>query len=73
MRALVLLLVSAWISNTNAYSTSASKTVINEAIELCKEYALEDGVKKEELETYLLECVNEELESRGFQKIESID
>ncbi|TQV77408.1 hypothetical protein FLL45_05540 [Aliikangiella marina] len=51
----------------------APKEVLDEYIETCKEYALEDGVTAERLEVYMLECVNEDLEANDYQRIDKID
>jgi hypothetical protein len=51
----------------------ASKDVINQFIELCKQYAEQDEVDKNERKQYMLECVNAELEENGYQKIDKLD
>jgi len=51
----------------------APQSVIDSARESCMEYAKEDRVPKEEIDGYLLECVNDELEEKGFKKIEYLD
>ncbi|MET1256144.1 hypothetical protein ABVT43_13470 [Aliikangiella sp. GXAS 311] len=50
----------------------APKDVLDEAIELCKRYASEDQINPEELEVYLLDCVNSELETQGYKPVEKI-
>ena len=39
----------------------------------CNEWAVEDEIVEDKLKPYLLECVNEQLESLGFKKIDNID
>lgn len=51
----------------------APQAVIDEAKQLCEKYAEEDGIAAEDLDSFLLECVNEELEAEGYNKIESLD
>ena len=38
----------------------------------CREYAEEDGVKAEELNAYLLTCINEELSDLEFRAISDL-
>jgi len=52
---------------------AAPAELISETLETCKQYAIEDGVPQDDLNNYLLDCVNEELEANGYLRIESID
>jgi hypothetical protein len=45
----------------------ADKELIAELKEYCTELAQEDGTDGKELKVYMLECVNEELDSEGYQ------
>ena len=45
----------------------ADKELIAELKQYCTELAQEDGTDGKELKVYMLECVNEELESEGYQ------
>jgi hypothetical protein len=45
----------------------ADKELIAELKQYCTELAQEDGTDGKELKVYMLECVNEELDSEGYQ------
>ena len=47
----------------------ASESYIQEALATCKGYALEDGVSATELDKYLLQCINDDLEENNYEKI----
>lgn len=47
----------------------ADKTLIAELKQYCTELADEDGTAGKELKVFLLECVNEELDSEGYQPL----
>ena len=47
----------------------ADKELIVELKQYCKEVAHEDGTDGKELKVFMLECVNEELESEGYQPL----
>ena len=47
----------------------ADAGVIMEYKEYCKEVADEEGTSKSAMDEFLLTCINEELESEGFQPI----
>ncbi|WP_444996525.1 hypothetical protein [Aliikangiella sp. IMCC44359] len=51
----------------------APAEVIEEIKIECEAYAKDDQVKPEDQKSYVLICVNEELEARGYQSIESLD
>ncbi|WP_409371889.1 hypothetical protein [Paraglaciecola psychrophila] len=45
----------------------ADKKLITELKQYCTELAQEVGTDGKELKVYMLECVNEELDSEGYQ------
>jgi hypothetical protein len=47
----------------------ADKELIAELKKYCTELAQEDGTDGKELKVYMLECVNEELDSEGYQPL----
>lgn len=47
----------------------ADKKLIAELKQYCAEVAKEDGTDGKDLKVFMLECVNEELESEGFQPL----
>jgi len=61
------------IADDTSAKGPAPKEVIDQAIKTCQEYAKEDEVVAEELESYMLVCVNGELEDQGYDKVDSID
>lgn len=75
MKKLVLAaIVSAFTFTATADDLPAAPMeVMKEALDACKSWAKEDEVSEAELPKYLLTCVNDELETSGFKKIESLD
>lgn len=47
----------------------APKEVIEQALQACRSFAVEDEVMSEDLNAYLLDCVNDELEANDYKKI----
>lgn len=47
----------------------ADKELIAELKQYCNEIAQEEGTDGKELKVFMLECVNEELESEGYQPL----
>ncbi len=52
--------------------TDAPKDFIEQSIADCKTYAVEDEVPADEVENYLLVCVNDELEANDYNKLEML-
>ena len=50
----------------------ADKELIAELKQYCTELAQEDGTDGKELEVFMLECVNEELDSEGYQPVTTL-
>lgn len=70
----ILLLLALFTTNAIAFeAVAAPEEVIKEYLELCKGYATEDEISDDELPSFLLGCVNQELESNGYQLVDSID
>lgn len=51
---------------------TAPAELVAELITFCLEVATEDGTNGKRLNVFLLECVNEELESEGFEAIDEL-
>jgi len=51
----------------------APEKVLAKLMKECKELAAEDVIPTDTLEQYLLECVNEELDSRGYRMVEQLE
>jgi len=51
----------------------APDDVISDYIELCNSYAIEENIEENQLNEYLLNCVNDELTANGYEKIEKLD
>lgn len=51
----------------------APSDTLNSAKELCKSWATEDEVTGDQLASYMMRCVNEELEYQGYSPVASID
>jgi membrane carboxypeptidase/penicillin-binding protein len=50
----------------------ADKELITELKQYCTELAQEDGTNGKELKVFMLECVNEELDSEGYQPLTTL-
>jgi|TARA_R110002124_G_scaffold141765_2_gene306305 hypothetical protein len=50
----------------------ADAALIAELKQYCNDIAEEDGTDGQDLNTFLLECVNNELTNEGYQKVEKI-
>jgi hypothetical protein len=51
----------------------ADKELIAELKQFCTELAQEDGTNGKELDVFLLECVNEELDSEGYKALTKLN
>ncbi|MFT4747929.1 MAG: hypothetical protein ACI8XG_002013 [Congregibacter sp.] len=51
----------------------ADKELIAELKQFCTELAQEDGTNDKELDVFLLECVNEELDSEGYKALTKLN
>lgn len=47
----------------------APPEVVNDLVAVCKDWALSDAVSDAELPAYVLDCVNQELTSQGYQAL----
>jgi hypothetical protein len=50
----------------------ADQALIAELKQYCAELAQEDGTDGKELKVYMLECINEELDSEGYQPLSKL-
>jgi hypothetical protein len=67
--ALGLLLTTAAMADERP---SPEKELISELKQYCTELANEDGTGDKELQMFILECINEELDSEGYQPISKL-
>ncbi|MDF0535166.1 hypothetical protein KDN34_01510 [Shewanella yunxiaonensis] len=75
MKALALLaamLVTASVVADEDPLPQASVADIKELVQVCHQMATEDEVTKAELQDYLLDCVNDQLNEMGYQRVESL-
>ncbi|PIP81273.1 MAG: hypothetical protein COW84_00750 [Gammaproteobacteria bacterium CG22_combo_CG10-13_8_21_14_all_40_8] len=72
---ILLVALMGFVSHVNADEPSnpAPKEVINNAKTQCENYAKEDQVADEDKSKYVLSCVNDELESQGYDKVDSVE
>lgn len=54
-------------------SETAPAELIAELTQFCKEVAEEEGTKGKPEDVFVLECVNDELEAEGYQKLKSLN
>ncbi|BFT29820.1 hypothetical protein D210916BOD24_09960 [Alteromonas sp. D210916BOD_24] len=74
MKGLMLIGLSALTFSAIASgSEEAPAELIAELTQYCKEIAEDEGTKGKPLDTFLLECVNDELEAEGYQKVKSLN
>ena len=52
---------------------AAPQEAVKAATETCRSWAKEDGIDEAELASYLLDCVNEDLQYQGYSPVTSID
>ena len=50
----------------------APEETVNAATEICRSWAKEDGIQDSELASYLLDCVNSELQKEGFLPVSTL-
>jgi hypothetical protein len=56
----------------NQTSIVAPQETVKAVTETCQSWAKEVGVERTELASYLLDCVNDELQERGFLPVSKI-
>jgi len=62
------------------YNDSESQTLVEQApgdlvtdlTAICKDWALADSIEESQQPAYVLQCVNEELQSQGYQAVASV-
>lgn len=74
MKSIVLIGLSALAFSALASpSEEAPAELIAELTQYCKEIAEDEGTNGKPLDIFVLECVNDELESEGYQKLTSLN
>ena len=66
--------------NSSEYNDSESQTLVEQApgdlvtdlTAICKDWALADSIEESQQPAYVLQCVNEELQSQGYQAVASV-
>jgi len=63
----------ALLVSINSYSfdelPAPSEEYLKEVTQICKQYAIDDQVEDKDFKTYVLDCVNEDLEANGYAKV----
>ena len=73
MKTLLSLLLSCLAVSAFANEAKpAPAELVAELTTFCQEVAEEDGTNGKPLNEFLLECVNEELESEGFEPVDAL-
>lgn len=73
MKTLLSLLLSCLAVSAFANEAKpAPAELVAELTTFCQEVAEEDGTNGKPLNEFLLECVNEELESEGFEAVDAL-
>ncbi len=67
------LFISATVMANQSDLPKPEQSLVAELKSLCEGWAEEDGIKEEELATYVLNCVNSELSDMGYQTLERIE
>lgn len=63
---LVTLTIAALFSALALANGPAPKDVYDETVELCKEWAVDDGIPADEVQAYVNKCVKDDLENMGY-------
>ena len=74
-KVLVMLFIIFSISsqaNDDVELTEAPESYIQMVLETCKEYAVEDQIETAELNSYLLDCINDDLVENYFKPLTSL-
>jgi len=66
--------------NSSEYNDSESQTLVDQApgdlvtdlTAICKDWALADSVEESQQPAYVLQCVNEELQSQGYKAVSGV-
>ena len=66
--------------DSNEYSDSEPQALMEQApgdlvidlTAICKDWALADSIEESQQPAYVLQCVNEELQSQGYQAVASV-
>jgi hypothetical protein len=69
---LIVIFALASFASIAGEQKKAPQSAVDEAISLCQNYAVEDGISGEELASYLLACVNDELAAQGYEPVDTI-
>ena len=69
---LALLVVTGVVCADDDDTPVASASDVKQLISVCKQMAVEDEIVKEELNEYLLDCVNDQLNEMGYRRIEAL-
>jgi hypothetical protein len=70
----LLSLFGVFVLSVNAETElqEAPISVVRDFVNLCSEYSVEEGVKKDDLNAYLLDCVNAELQEQDWKKVDKL-
>lgn len=76
-KALLALIAAPLIAVTATYAIAdeekeASSEVIQEYTQMCLDWAKDDEINNDDLKPYVLKCVNDELESEGYKKVNDV-
>jgi len=66
--------------NSSEYNDNESQTLVDQApgdlvtdlTAICKDWALADSIEESQQPAYVLQCVNEELQSQGYKAVASV-
>jgi antirestriction protein len=59
-------------SEPQALMEQAPGDLITDLTAICKDWALADSIEESQQPAYVLQCVNEELQSQGYQAVASV-
>ncbi|MGO2013095.1 MAG: hypothetical protein ACTJH9_14240 [Pseudoalteromonas sp.] len=76
-KALLTLIAAPLFALTATYAIAdeakeASAETIQEYTEMCLDWAKDDDISNDDLKPYVLKCVNDELESEGYKKVDNV-
>lgn len=59
-------------SEPQALMEQAPGDLVTDLTAICKDWALADSIEESQQPAYVLQCVNEELQSQGYQAVASV-
>ncbi|MCH1920145.1 hypothetical protein L9G15_11960 [Shewanella sp. A3A] len=66
------LLVASGVVSADDELPAASAADVKQLVQVCRQMAIEDEITKDELDEYLLDCVNDQLNEMGYRAVDAL-